>query len=88
VNCIFKKCPHPASDKKVSACTTLGECGAAHALARSREIGGYEVLRSNNPTVDALKKAGLVSYAPISQTVEVIKATGQARAASPKRSAA
>jgi hypothetical protein len=74
MNCILKKCPHPASDKKVSACTTLGECGASHALARSREIGGYEVLRKNNPTVDALINAGLVSYSPTSSAIIVLKA--------------
>lgn len=88
MNCILKKCPHGASDNKVSACTTLGECGAAHALERAREINGYEVLRNHNPTVDALKKAGLVSFTPISQSVEIIKATTQVRSVSSKRSAA
>jgi hypothetical protein len=56
MTCILKACPHA----KANRCGLLGECGAAYALRRAREPGGYEMINFENPTLKALLTAKLV----------------------------
>jgi hypothetical protein len=57
VHCILKACPWA----KDGNCKTLGECGAAYALSRAAEPGGYQVIERDNRTISALHKAGFVT---------------------------
>lgn len=53
--CILKRCPH----KGYGRCELLGQCGAAYAVQRAE--CGYRVRFNDNPTVRALKAAGLIT---------------------------
>lgn len=55
--CILKSCPWANE----GCCGVLGDCGAAHALDMASAPDGYTVLPWDNRTVEALKRAGLVS---------------------------
>lgn len=62
MTCTLKSCPHG----KTTRCASLeaiggGECGAAYALELSRRNDGYLVLGYNNPTIEALRGAGLIT---------------------------
>lgn len=62
MTCILKSCAHG----KTTCCASLakaglGECGAAYALDLASRNDGYLVITHNNPTIDALVKAGLVT---------------------------
>jgi hypothetical protein len=61
MNCMMKKCVHPATTKSASGCDLFGECGCRYALERARELDGLLVHMSGNMTIDALRRAGLVT---------------------------
>ncbi len=75
MKCLLWKCPHA----RERCCDTLGECGAAHALAKAIEPSGYEVIERNNPTISALQKDGLVSLTGRNST-SIVSATPRGRA--------
>lgn len=57
MKCILSKCAWSTD----GCCRTLGECGAAYALACAAEPGGYRVIARDNRTIAGLVKAGFVS---------------------------
>src|ERR1700692_1493159 len=66
MTCILRSCAHPGGAKGPSACCSLaaagmGECGAAFALELSKRNDGYLVIERNNPTIEALQRAGLIT---------------------------
>lgn len=70
MNCILQQCAHV----KQQACAALGECGAAHALERSRSPSGYEVHANSNPTIGALLRTGLVTESSFNGRTMVVRA--------------
>lgn len=74
MDCILKRCAHHEDSKPGRPCRSLEECGAAYALDRSRDPGGYEVIDGNNPTIDALKRAGLVTMTRCSERTSIATA--------------
>lgn len=71
MNCILKSCAHA----KLNRCESLGECGAAHALNLSRQRDGYLVIARDNPTIEALRKSGLVTTKYAGDGCLVVRAT-------------
>ncbi len=64
LRCILEKCAHNSGP-----CYALGECGAAYALRHAEDPQGYRVFSFDNPTIAALKRAGLVRSKPESNRV-------------------
>jgi hypothetical protein len=65
MTCILKSCTHA----KTGCCASLsaagmGDCGVAYALDLASRNDGYLVQALDNPTLDALRRAGLVYTRP------------------------
>ena len=62
MTCILKSCAHKDSNRcALLAKSGRGECGAAFALEMSKRNDGYLVVARDNPTIDGLRKAGLIT---------------------------
>lgn len=61
LHCILKVCP------TLGGCKGNDRCGAAYVLAQAQRPQGYEVIRHNNPLLNAMIKAGMVR-APLRKT--------------------
>ncbi len=66
MTCILKSCAHSTMGAcKTFARSGLGECGAAYALELASRNDGYMVHGRNNPTIEALRKAGKITTAAV-----------------------
>jgi hypothetical protein len=62
MGCILKSCAHAKTTRCASLhAAGLGDCGAAYALDLAKRNDGYLVIARENPTIDALKRAGLIT---------------------------
>lgn len=75
MTCILKNCAHGS----LGACKTfarsgLGECGAEYVLELASRNDGYMVHGRNNPTIEALRKAGKITTAAVDDRYVIARA--------------